>query len=249
MHMKAQQKGFSAVEATVVILIVAILCAGGWFVWQSQQKKDTGSQTTSPTNTSDEDSNRTYENKDYGFSFSYPDNWKLTEELADIGRGKPEGTVSVTAPSGTVVYFEPNLGGKGGSCEPKASDRPDYTANCSTLRILSTKKTSGSSNDKPVYLTERKVTEPISLGSNVKYYLALTTIDQSLKVNTPIIDNDISVFQTVDLSKDGTVGYVDIYISSTKAADKGSRYGTSADYFATKEVTEGLPILESFRIQ
>jgi hypothetical protein len=244
--MKSLQKGFSAVEAIVVILTVAALCSSGYFVWHAQHK-NTGAPAATSNDSAKKVTQKTYSDKDYGFSFQYPDTWKLKTDLKDIGQGLPEGTVSVTAPSGTTVYFNPNSEGKHSSCQPDPSDRPDYTQNCSTLRILSSEKTAASSDEKPVYITQRRVTDSIENGGNSKYFVALTTIDESLKINTPIIDYDGGIFQDVTIQNSTTTGYVRAYISG---GDTGATvgYGATKDYFTTKEVTEGSPILTSFKL-
>jgi len=230
----------------VVILIVTILCAGGWFIWQAQHKSQKPAVT--PTNTNqNKTTSKEYTNTDYGFSFTYPSTWTLQEDLADIDNRGLEGTITATAPSGTTVHFDLSQGGKGGSCAPKESDRPDYTSNCSTLRILSSEKTKASTEQNPIYITKRRVTDSIENGSNSKYFISLTTIDESLKVNTPVIDYDGGVFQWLTLTHDNKIAYLDAYITD-KNGTASTSYGTTADYFDTKAVTEGLPVLESLKI-
>lgn len=48
--MKKTQKGFSAVEALVIVLIVALLGFAGWFVWHSKQKDTPVSKSTTSQN-------------------------------------------------------------------------------------------------------------------------------------------------------------------------------------------------------
>lgn len=245
--MKIQQKGFSAIEAVVVILIVAILCAGGWFVWQSQQQNSKKPANTSATTSQNKTTEKEYTNTAYGFSFKYPSTWTVKEDLQDTGNRGLEGAITAIAPSGTTVHFDLSQGGKGGSCAPKDSDRPDYTSNCSTLRILSSEKTQASTEQTPIYLTKRRITDPIENGSNSKYFIALSTVDESLKVNTPIIDYDGGVFQWLTLNSAGKIAYLDAYITE-KNGTAGTSYGTTADYFDSKAVTEGLPVLASLKL-
>lgn len=242
--MKIQQRGFSAIEAVIIVAVVVLVGIGGWLVLNAQKKHDKPQQTTNANNDNKQASLKEYVNADYGFSFKYPDDWALKEDLKDEGRGGKEGEVSVTAPAGTKVYFSPHREAKGDSCKPDPSDRPDHTKNCATLRILSTEKTNASNEAKPVYSTKRQLTEPIERGGNPMFFIALTTTDESLKVNTPFTDYGGDVYQ--DIYIEGK-GYVKAYITH-KGNKAGFSYGTTKDYFDTTEVTEGLPILESFRL-
>lgn len=69
------------------VVLVALLAAGYLF-WQNQQLQTTNSLAPTPTETpiQDETANwKTYENKEYGYSFRYPNNWKI-EDLSPNGK-------------------------------------------------------------------------------------------------------------------------------------------------------------------
>lgn len=82
--MKNNQKGFGAVEALVIVLILGLIGFGGWYIWHKSQKNE-----PSPSNahSKDRDSSKgqteeasynvpegytVYEDKESGFTFSYP---------------------------------------------------------------------------------------------------------------------------------------------------------------------------------
>ncbi|HSX33695.1 MAG TPA: hypothetical protein VLF91_05170 [Candidatus Saccharimonadales bacterium] len=76
--MKTTQDGFSALEGILVLLIVVILAAGGWYVWKKQAHTTMPAKSQTATVTKATQPPKapagyiTYENKDLGFAFSYP---------------------------------------------------------------------------------------------------------------------------------------------------------------------------------
>lgn len=82
--MKHNQKGFSAVEAIIIVVVIVILGLGGWYVWKSNNKKEVKAPATSQQESkdtkqepeSDPTANWTkYSNAEGNFSFKYPSTW------------------------------------------------------------------------------------------------------------------------------------------------------------------------------
>lgn len=84
--MKNNQKGFSAVEALVIVVILGIVGFGGWYVWHKGQKseqpskantstKDSGSDQAADTSYRIPEGYEFYENSELGFKFAYPKNY------------------------------------------------------------------------------------------------------------------------------------------------------------------------------
>lgn len=75
-------KGFTAVEALLILVIVGILGFTGWYVWNSKQDADKTSSAATQASSSSTSTAETvpagytkYENQDLGFSFLYPKEW------------------------------------------------------------------------------------------------------------------------------------------------------------------------------
>jgi len=89
---KSSAKGFSAIEAAIVVLVVAALGFGGWYVWSKKENKP--KQTTNNTSESAKQAEggnqqeeepdpyadwKTYSNAEYGVSFKHPADWTIEE--------------------------------------------------------------------------------------------------------------------------------------------------------------------------
>lgn len=244
--MKNNQKGFSAVEALIILVITGAIIAIGFYVWNTSHKDKAASTQNSQTATktsSDKDvataTNKEYVNEEYGFSFSYPSSWKLTTELKDMGRGGKEGTVAVTSPNGTIVHFDPNFGGKGGDCvDPETDTRTTKT--CQTFTSYKVEKLQTSSATDAIYYNQASLTAPTNSGGTTKYYIFITNNDYFPTTPSTIVG---AVLQPYDEITTKTTGYVTINVEG-----KDDSSNTSQAFFATQEVKEAEPILKSFKL-
>ncbi len=238
-----RQAGFSLIEALIILIVVAAIALAGWFVYHRNHddKKSRASQTSAKSSNIQKSSvqpltTKTYTNSEYGFSFDYPSNWKLTEDLSDAGRGHLEGQVYVTSPNGTIIHFDPNLGGKGGDCFDNEAN--DYTTRtCSTRNILSFEKTSDIKQ--AVYFYHVALTDPTSEGGETHYEIGLMS-GTSIPLQT---GSTLGAYFSTFIM-DGTVGDVNNYVQGRDDAAN-----TSSDFFSSQEVEEATPVLQSFKFQ
>lgn len=80
--MKAHQKGFSVVESLIIIVIVGLLAAAGWFVYDQQKNKTDNAQTNTQTSETEEASEEAknatrYTFKELGISMGILDGWEV----------------------------------------------------------------------------------------------------------------------------------------------------------------------------
>jgi predicted negative regulator of RcsB-dependent stress response len=91
--MKKNEKGFSAVEGVLILVILALIGFVGWYVWHSKNNTDKSlnaaanttiattakkQNTTISTTTSDTyEGWKTYTDKSSTYSFKYPANWTV----------------------------------------------------------------------------------------------------------------------------------------------------------------------------
>jgi len=103
-------KGFTLVETLLVLLVVAVIGFGGYYVWQNQHKDETKVSSTkaavTKTETKSQSSDPYHGWKPYilpyeKLSFKYPSDWMLTNEDATTFND----TVTIKAPSGLTVYM------------------------------------------------------------------------------------------------------------------------------------------------
>lgn len=93
--MSKNQKGFSAVEALLILVIAGIIGGVGWYVWNANQQTnktlDTAVNISGAVNQREEDNTnksavpaawKTYSSKTFGASFRYPENnWDIEEVM------------------------------------------------------------------------------------------------------------------------------------------------------------------------
>jgi type II secretory pathway pseudopilin PulG len=86
--MKYSQKGFSAVEALLVLLVIGLIGGAGWYVWQKQNDKST------PNNSNEVSTVKQVELTDSSktFSIQYPNSWSAVpyEAPGHDGPARPE---------------------------------------------------------------------------------------------------------------------------------------------------------------
>lgn len=120
--MKANQKGFSVVEILIVIVVVGLLGAVGWLVYDRQKNKSDDKATTTQTSEQKQEapkeeaktaskcdtSLKELKSVKIGISFCYPETWKT--DIMDTASNHIVGTVTLTSPDYKEVE-----GGFGGS--------------------------------------------------------------------------------------------------------------------------------------
>lgn len=247
--------GFTAIEVVITLVVLTAIGGVGYFVWHRQHESkpiaaNVATNSTPPSNSTNSSAQKdqqetltqTYTSPQYGFSFKYPANWKLTTNLKDIGRGGPEGDIYVESPYGTKVHFGPNFGGKGGDCwDDQANARTTRT--CTTRNILSVSSLLNP-GPQPIWLAHTSDTAPTDQGGKTTYLIYLSTYayDSQGKQIAPTTGSTLGAFlgtyDDVQLNKVSLTVYVD--------GNDDSKNGSSA-FFNSKEVTEATPVLESFK--
>jgi hypothetical protein len=247
MHRK-NQTGFSHLLPLLIIVVIVIIGLVGWRVIQHNKSLKNPDPTQATNKNADKKQSaqaaatlKDYRNPDYAFSFKYPSDWQLKEDLKDIGRGNPEGNISVTSPSGTIVTFNANLGGKGGDCwDDDANARTART--CTTIETLSLAPFPSGMPTRTLYYYQAKVTPP-SRDGGAPYY-SIGIVDN--KYGTPTIGSQLTPFEVnvISLGNGGSnEGYVNI---SVKGKDDSARQSSS--FFDSTEVKEASAVLKSLQL-
>ena len=103
--MKKNQKGFSAIEGLLILLIVGIIGFAGWHVWQNRSVDSSQSPahtTPSASNTPKPDIYagwNTYKSPTEGFSVKYPADWTIITGTSN-SEGKYDSTLDAVGISG-----------------------------------------------------------------------------------------------------------------------------------------------------
>ena len=110
--MKANQKGFGAVEILIVIVAVGLVGGAGWYVWQSKNKKQDTANTSQATPAKQEapEKTDTYKSKLYpSLSFTLPDGWQVNEPATydedTWGAGSADSEIKITKGETTLVLM------------------------------------------------------------------------------------------------------------------------------------------------
>jgi len=137
-----RQKGFSPVEVILVLVVIALLGVGGWYIWQVNNGKTATSDSNAIVSSSVKyEGWKTYNDSVGKFSIKYPGDWSVTTQKGDQGVGYPTTSTKIISPSGRQMELEVNYGGKGGACAPDPSDKPFQVNNtCPTVEYLSAEK-------------------------------------------------------------------------------------------------------------
>lgn len=248
---KPHTAGFSLVIIIVIILIIGAIVGAGVLVLNRNSTTNNSSITQTQASQSEKDEHsvnkqskvektKDYISNLYGFSFQYPEDWRVTENLEDIGRGKLEGDIVVTSPSNTKVYFSPNLGGKGGDCIDPTTDT--HTArSCFTREILQLETLNDNGTGRPVYFYHVKLTYPTRIEDKITYYIGL----ESIIGQTLAKESEIGIFGSpkVDLMPNKEAYYLNVRVEG-----KDDSLSNSPKYFQSAQVKEATPILKSFRL-
>lgn len=138
--MRTNQKGFSAVEAIIILIVVAVLVFAGWYVWKKNNKEpDTKNESTTSQNQkndetkSDEKKVDPYADWRSGelvyekLTYKYPADWK--QELKSYPNGaagsvKPGSEdLTLTGPNSSLLLeFRTGLDGVGSAVGTKVSE-------------------------------------------------------------------------------------------------------------------------------
>ncbi len=118
--MKINQKGFSAVELVIILVILIAIGAAGWLVYQHNHKAKATSPISTPSTTRTSSNTKktvatqpnpyqgwlSYCSSVGGLCVKYPSNWKLAD-VSNQGSNPEE--EDITSPSGDVkVVYQPN---------------------------------------------------------------------------------------------------------------------------------------------
>jgi prepilin-type N-terminal cleavage/methylation domain-containing protein len=93
--MRSKQAGFTALEVLLVIVVVALIGAAGWYVASRGKQTNASSTaaTSSPSQTAASSKEAlTVSSTVGGFSFMYPQSWKVTSNV------RPDETLSIKSP-------------------------------------------------------------------------------------------------------------------------------------------------------
>jgi hypothetical protein len=108
--MKKNQKGFSAVEGLLILVIAGLIGFVGWYVWQAKNNADdnlssateTSNSTQNITNASPYYGWKIYTSQNEKFSFKYPKDWKITSDTP-IGNLKEE--IGIQGPNNFLMTY------------------------------------------------------------------------------------------------------------------------------------------------
>lgn len=127
MKRQSRQKGFSILEALIVVVVIGILGTASWFVYQHNKPKTTeaigGDQTTNQNSnqqTTTTPTTKTYASGKEKASFKYPSNWTLTRLTANTA---PNDSATIQSPSGAITitwnsFITPGFGNESNANYP-----------------------------------------------------------------------------------------------------------------------------------
>jgi len=108
MAQKLSSKGFTAIETTIVILVVAVLAFGGWFIWSKTRKKDnTSTNSTTTQNQNQKNANKDQQTTDQsdGGKYLVIKEWKVRLPLSESLRGDAEYGIFLQNNGDQIAYF------------------------------------------------------------------------------------------------------------------------------------------------
>lgn len=87
MNIPNKQQGFGAVEIIILIVVLALIGFGGWYVWQAQNRQAEQLQTNNQQDPNDSDPYenwKSYCDEAHKACFKYPSDWTVEAESADV---------------------------------------------------------------------------------------------------------------------------------------------------------------------
>jgi hypothetical protein len=244
--MNKNHKGFSAIPLLLIIVLIGIIGGTGWYVYNSNKKTNELLNSADKLNTPNKPKStstsskplKEYKSEDYKFSFQYPSNWIIREDLKDYGRGEKEGDIIAISANDTKVYFSPNLGGKGGDCwDDEANTRTTRT--CQTLNILSVEKLETSTVASPVYFYKASVTDSQRDGGKTHYLIYIQNGKYAYTKPATYVGAVLEGYDAIDTSKTSL---------SIRVTGRNDDKNDSQTFFDTQEIKEASSILKSFKL-
>ena len=123
--MNKTQKGFSAVETVMAIVIVGLLAALGWMYWTNVANKPKDDTSSSKVVSSVKESpsplvvKKAYSSDQFKLAFDYPAGWSLTEKIKPQNSTSAEwDTVEIKSSDGFVITLTIVPSGVGFCCGP-----------------------------------------------------------------------------------------------------------------------------------
>ena len=139
------KKSAKLVWIGLAIIILLGASAGALYMLFNQKAPEAKPQSTDTRQTSTQSKtdktielDKTYVDTTGKFSVKYPSTWKVKTETGIQGDpNSPTTTSTLTSPAGTVLNLRSDWGGRGGMCEPEATDKPFAAGNvCPTIQTL-----------------------------------------------------------------------------------------------------------------
>jgi len=237
------QKGFSAVEAVLLLVVVGLIGFVGWYVWHSKNQTDkvlTTSQNSqidsAKSNVDKNKLDKTYTDAKDKLSFNYPSDWKLDiQKQDDIRQGFASG--SLTSPDGKLVlnYSNSVTGGGGGSC-------PDAFP-CPTVQIVSIADVAKAK--------DHQVVEKITnwAGHSDSFTVSIGLVSKDLLREWPVGSKQHNDFYLYDnFSNDG--GLFALHYSPNARPEDGFKTQEEAKAFlASENAKTAKQILQSVSVQ
>ena len=137
--------GFAVLEAILILIILGLIGTVGWVVYKNQVKNSSAVTDTSASPTKNATPittklDKTYTDEVGSFSVKYPSTWQIKTNIDSSDPQHRSSITTMTSPSGTVLNLNADWGGRGGACEPNATDVAFKAGNnCPTLEYLSSK--------------------------------------------------------------------------------------------------------------
>lgn len=176
----SNQKGFSAVEATVILVVVALLGFGGWFVWQAN-KDDKPKETVSTSNTNNADADTDsvklttkLTSHNNLFSLLLPDGWKFTNDT-ELDYAHAIGLENMQYKADTPAVVVDEMGHRGGGITTakfviQGGSAAELGGYASGAEEQGTFKTSGGLEGKKYLFTASEKHEELAPGTKIYIY-------------------------------------------------------------------------------